>query len=170
MSARRQDYRVNDDIRADPVRVVRDNEQLGIMPLAEAQELARENGFDLVEIAAGAEPPVVQILDEGRRRFDEQKRDRRNRRASRSAGMREVRMRVRIGARDLDLKMRIARKLLAEGSRVRLVVTMRGREVTHPDVARDLLARAFTHVADDSRVLTQPQHTGRTIIMDIGPK
>ena len=169
MRARRQNYRVNDDIRADPVRVVRDSEQLGILPLAEAQELARLSGLDLVEIAADAEPPVVRILDEGRRRFEQQKRERLNRRASRTAGMREVRMRVRIGERDLHLKMRTARKLLTEGSRVRIVVTMRGRESSHPDVASDVLARAFSHVADTAVVLAQPHHIGRTLAMDIGP-
>ena len=170
VSTERRSYRVNDDIRAGTVRVVRDNEQLGIMSIADALELALSQGLDLVEIAPAADPPVARIIDEGRRRYEQQKRDRHSRRVSRAAAMREVRMRVRIGEHDLDLKMRTARKLLAEGSRVRIVVTLRGREVSHPEVARDLLDRAFTRIADAAHILAQPHHVGRTIVMDVAPE
>ncbi len=116
-------------------------EQLGIMPLVEAREVARKQNLDLVEVAASAVPPVCRLLDYGKYRYEQAKKERQLRRSQRVLLLREVRIRPKIGNHDFESKARLVRKLLAEGDKVKVSVLFRGREITHPEIGRRLLQR-----------------------------
>ena len=151
------------------MRLIRDDDQLGIVPLEEAQRIADDAALDLVEIAPTADPPVCRILDYGKFKYEQAKRDRESRRGSKSVEMREVRMRVKIDKHDIDFKARIARKLLAAGDKVKVSVMFRAREITHPDVGRDLLDRFFTELDDAATIDRQPSMEGRFMSMVLEP-
>ena len=151
------------------VRVVQDTEQLGIMETREAQRLADEAALDLVEVAPGADPPVVRIMDYGKFRYEQSKRERESRKSSRHSSLREVRMRVKIDEHDIAFKARTARKLLGEGDKVKISVMFRAREITHPEVGRELLDRFYDRISDVANVERQPHMEGRTLSMVVMP-
>ena len=109
-------------------------EQLGIMPLAQAQDTARQNNLDLVEVAATAVPPVCRLLDYGKYKYEQNKKDREARKNQRVSLLREVRLRPKVGDHDFNAKARTARKLVEAGDKLRVTILFRGREVTHPDI------------------------------------
>ena len=160
-----KELRINERIQIPMVRLVRDDEQLGIMATEEAQRIADEAELDLVEIAPTADPPVARIMDYGKFKYEQAKRDRDARKGSRSAGLREVRMRVKIDTHDLDFKARTARKLLAEGDKVKVSVMFRAREITHPEVGRDLLGRFFARIEDVATIERAASMEGRMLSM-----
>ncbi len=151
------------------MRLIRDDDQLGIVPLEEAQRLADDAGLDLVEVAPTADPPVCRILDYGKFKYEQAKRERESRRGSKSVEMREVRMRVKIDKHDIDFKARIARKLLGAGDKVKVSVMFRAREITHPEVGRDLLDRFFVAIGDAATIERQPSMEGRFMSMVLEP-
>ena len=116
-------------------------EQLGIMPLTQALEMARKRGFDLVEVAPTAVPPVCRLLDYGKFKYEQAKKERQLKKGQRVALLREIRLRPKIGAHDFAAKARSAAKLLAEGNKVKVAVIFRGREVTHPELGWKLIQR-----------------------------
>ena len=160
-----KELRINERIQIPMVRLVRDDEQLGIMATEEAQRIADDAELDLVEIAPTADPPVARIMDYGKFKYEQSKRDRDARKGSRNAGLREVRMRVKIDTHDLDFKARTARKLLAEGDKVKVSVMFRAREITHPEVGRDLLVRFFTRIEDVATIERAASMEGRMLSM-----
>lgn len=160
---------MNEQIRAPQLRVVRDDQQLGIMTRDEALRFADEANLDLVEIAPTASPPVARIMDHGKFKYEQAKRDRESRKGSKQASLREVRMRVKIDTHDIDFKSRTARKLLAEGDKVKVSVMFRAREITHPEVGRDLLDRFFERIRDVSSIERPPSMEGRMMSMIISP-
>ena len=164
-----KELRTNDQINAPQVRLIRDQDQLGIVPIAEAQRLADEAGLDLVEVAPTADPPVCRILDYGKFKYEQAKRDRESRRGSKNVQLREVRMRVKIDEHDIEFKARIARKLLGGGDKVKVSVMFRAREITHPEVGRDLLDRFFERLNDISTMERRPVMEGRFMSMIIEP-
>ncbi len=164
-----KELRTNDQINAAQVRLIRDEDQLGIVPIAEAQRLADDAGLDLVEVAPTADPPVCRILDYGKFKYEQAKRDRESRRGSKNVQLREVRMRVKIDEHDIEFKARIARKLLGGGDKVKVSVMFRAREITHPEVGRDLLDRFFERLNDISTVERRPVMEGRFMSMIIEP-
>ena len=164
-----KELRINERIQTPQVRVVRDDEQLGIMTTAEAQRLADEAGLDLVEIAANADPPVARIMDYGKFKYEQAKRERESRRGSKSSSLREVRMRVKIDTHDIDFKARTARKLLADGDKVKISVMFRAREITHPEVGRDLLDRFYERIKEVATVERAPAMEGRMLSMVVMP-
>ena len=127
--------------------------------------IADEADLDLVEVAPTADPPVCRILDYGKFKYEQAKRERESRRGSRSVALREVRMRVKIGTHDLDFKVRTARKLLAAGDKVKVSVMFRAREITHPEVGRDLLDRFFGQIDDAATIDRPPSMEGRFMSM-----
>lgn len=151
------------------MRVVRDADQLGIMETREAQSLADEARLDLVEVAPGADPPVVRIMDYGKYRYEQAKKERESRKSSRHSSLREVRMRVKIDEHDIAFKARTARKLLAEGDKVKISVMFRAREITHPEVGRALIDRFYERISDVATVERAPQMEGRTLSMVVMP-
>lgn len=151
------------------MRLVSDGEQLGVVPLEEAQRRADEADLDLVEVAPTADPPVCRILDYGKFKYEQSKRERESRRGSKTVEMREVRMRVKIDKHDIDFKARIARKLLGGGDKVKVSVMFRAREITHPEVGRDLLDRFFTEIDDVAILERPPSMEGRLMSMVLEP-
>ena len=158
--------RVNDRIAAKEVRLVGDKgEQLGIMPVIQAREMARKQNLDLVEVAPTAVPPVCRLLDYGKFKYEQTKREREARKHQKTSVLREVRMRPKIGVHDFDAKARVARKLLGGGDKVKVTIMFRGRETTHPELGWKLLQRMAETLNDMSSMERQAVMQGRR--MDI---
>lgn len=151
-----RDLRINQMIRVPQVRVVdEDGSQRGVMPTHEALRLAQERGYDLVEVAPMALPPVVRFLDFGQYKYELTKREKEAKRKQRSVTFKEVRLKPKIGPGDFDTKVRRAIEFLEDGDRIKVAVQFRGRELTHPEIGRNLLTR-FTDQIKDHGVLERP--------------
>jgi translation initiation factor IF-3 len=131
--------------------------------------MARESGLDLVEVAPNAVPPVCRILDYGKFKYEQAKKEREAHKHQKQAALREVRFKPKIGAHDIDFKTKVARKLLAAGDKVKVSVMFRGREITHPEIGRDLLLRVAEHLKDAAVVERQPSMEGRFMNMYLAP-
>jgi translation initiation factor IF-3 len=144
------------------VRLVGDKgEQLGLMPLNQALETARKQNLDLVEVAATAVPPVCRLLDYGKYKYEQDKKERETRRNQKVSLLREVRLRPKIGDHDFEAKSRTAKKLLASGDKVKVTVMFRGREITHPDIGWKLLQRMSETLKEVALVERQPRLEGK---------
>ncbi len=143
-------------------------ERLGLMPLAEAQAAARERELDLVEVAPGSVPPVCRILDYGKFKYQQAKKER-GTKHQHLGQLREVRFKVKISDHDMEMKLRRAERFLKEGSKVKLSVMFRGREMAHPDIGRALLLRAQAHLEEVAIVDKPPAMVGRFMNMILGP-
>jgi translation initiation factor IF-3 len=162
--------RVNERIRVPEVRLIdEDGEHVGVIRTREALEMARERGYDLVEVQPNAVPPVCRLMDYGKFRYEESRRERESRRRQRTAALKEVRLRPKIDDHDLDTKARQARKFLKAGSKVKLSVLFRGREMAHQDIGRTLLDRVGEQLSDLSTVDQQPHMEGRSMVMLLSP-
>ena len=143
---------------------------MGVIPLAEALQAARERDLDLVEVAPNSVPPVCRILDYGKFMYDQAKRDRSTSRQQHHIDLREVRFKVKISDHDLDMKVRRAERFLQEGDKVKLSVMFRGREIVHPELGQRLLDRARTHLEPFGNVEKPPTMEGRFMNMILGPQ
>ena len=146
--------------------------QLGVMPTAQALELAGARGLDLVEVAPSARPPVCRIMDYGRFRYEASRKERSARKAQKAKTtneLREVRFKTRIGEHDRSAKTRLVRRLLAEGSKVKISVMFRGREITHPEVGMGVLKAVAEELTDDALVEKAPSFEGRFLTMILTP-
>ena len=164
-----KELRINEQIRIPQVRLIRDDEQLGVVPTQDALRMAEEAELDLVEIAPTASPPVCKIMDYGKYKYEQSKRERDTRRGSKQVELREVRMRVKIDTHDRDFKVRTARKLLLEGDKVRVSVMFRAREITHPEVAQELLTGFYEQLKDVADLERPPMIEGRFMSMTLDP-
>jgi len=134
--------RINERIRAKEVRLIGESgEQRGIMPLRQALQIARESNLDLVEVASNAVPPVCRLLDYGRYKYEQTKKERKARKGQKAALLREMRVRPKISEHDLEAKIRLIRKLMDEGDKVKISILFRGRENTHPETGQKVLQR-----------------------------
>ncbi|HSM33617.1 MAG TPA: translation initiation factor IF-3, partial [Anaerolineae bacterium] len=157
---------MNEMIRIPQVRVVdEEGNQLGVMSTLNALQLAQERGFDLVEVAPMASPPVTRLLDYGQFKYEQARKEKEARRHQRSVEFKEVRLRVKIGKGDFDTKVKRAIRFLDDGDRVKVTVQFRGREVSHAYIGRDLLTRFAEQVADHGAVDRQPVLEGRSMSM-----
>ncbi len=162
--------RVNERIIAKEVRLVGEKgEQLGVMPLAQAREIARKQNLDLVEVAANAVPPVCRLLDYGKYKYEQAKKEREARKSQKVSLLREVRLRPRIDNHDFEAKTRLARKLLNGGDKVKVTVMFRGREITHPDIGLRLLQRMTESLKEAASLERQPSMDGKRMIMILSP-
>ncbi len=139
------------------------------MPTRDALAQARERGLDLVEVASGAVPPVCRFLDYGKYLYDQAKREKSAGKTQHHGVLREVRLKVKIGDHDLELKMRRAERFLKEGDKVKLSVMFRGRENAHPEIGRALLTRVREEMSEISTVEKPPTMEGRFMNMILGP-
>lgn len=144
-------------------------EQLGTMKVSEALAIAQEHGTDLVEVAPGAKPPVCRLMDYGKFLYEAQKRERDARKSQTKVEIKEIRLRPKISEHDLDYRMQNARKFLERGAKVKVRLRFRGREVTHPEVARDLMQRVAEELSDVGQVEKRPSMEGMTMLMILGP-
>ena len=162
--------RINNAIRVREVRLIGDDgTQLGVMATAEALRRAEEANLDLVEVQPGADPPVCRLMDYGRHRYEQDRKERESRKAQKVIKLKEVRLRPKTDDHDLETYRRQIRGWLAEGNRVQLTVRMRGREQAHPDVARKVLLDMATSIADVGHIERDVLPEGRTITMIIAP-
>lgn len=122
--------------------------QLGVMPTARALEMAQDRGYDLVEVAPMAQPPVVKFLDFGQYKYELTKREKEAKRKQRSVTFKEVRLTPKIGQGDFDTKVHRAIEFLEDGDRIKVTVRFRGRELTHPEIGRNLIAKFVERVKD----------------------
>ena len=164
---------MNDQITAQSVLVVDDKgNQLGQLTIDKALEMAVEKGLDLVEVAPSANPPVCRFLNYGKFRYEATRKEREARKASRvksNNSVREVRMKTRIGDHDREAKTRLVKRLLSEGSKVRVSVMFRGREVQHPQIGMALLKNVAEDLQEDALLEKAPSFEGRFLAMILAP-
>jgi translation initiation factor IF-3 len=151
---------------------VTDNEgnQLGIMPVREALRLAEEKQLDLVEIAPQAKPPVCRIMDIGKHKYEQSKREKEVKKKQKIISVKEVKLRPNIEDHDFDVKAKNAIRFLKDGDKVKATIIFRGREVVHPNLGQVLLKRLAELVKDISIVERQPKLEGKNMIMILAPK
>lgn len=162
---------MNEQIRAREVRVVdSDGEQLGIMPLRDALKVAGEKNLDLVAVSLNAKPPVCRIMDFGKYKFEQSKREKEARRNQKIITVKEVKVRPNIEDHDFDVKLKNAIRFLSNGDKVKATVMFRGREITHPELGQKLLLRLAKEVEELAVVERVPKVEGRNMIMILTPK
>ncbi|MFB9150198.1 translation initiation factor IF-3 [Roseovarius ramblicola] len=162
--------RVNSRIRSDEIRLIgADGENVGVVSPARALEMAEEVGLDLVEISPNAQPPVCKIMDFGKYKYEQQKREAEARRKQKTIEVKEVKFRPNTDTHDYDVKMRNVFKFLEAGDKVKVTLRFRGREMAHQNLGRDLLERIAGDVEGVGRIENMPKMEGRQMIMIIGP-
>jgi translation initiation factor IF-3 len=155
-------------IRIAQVRVVdEEGRQLGVMPTPQAFQLAQERGYDLVEVAPMASPPVTRLLDYGQYKYEQARKEKEARRHQRSVEFKEIRLKPKIGKGDFDTKVRRAIQFLEDGDRLKVAVQFRGREVSHAYIGRDLLVRFADQIKEHGVVDRQPLLEGKSMSMTV---
>ena len=163
--------RINRQIRISPVRVIADDgEQLGIMPVEQALETAESKGLDLVEVAPNSRPPVVRIMDYGKFKYEAARKARQAKKKQHNVHLKEVKFRPGIEEHDLEFKLRHARRFLEEGDKVKATMMFRGRQVTHPELGREVLTRVAQSLEDVAKVESSPVLEGRNMVMVLAPR
>jgi len=164
-------HQLNDEIRDSEIRLIGSTgEQLGIMSAAEAQHIADEQGLDLVKISPQANPPVCKLMDYGKYRFEQSKREKEARKNQHVVEIKEIRMSPGIDIGDFNTKLKNARKFLSEGDRVKVSVRFRGREMAHTEIGRDLLLRFAEESAEAATMDKEPKLEGRNMSIFLSPK
>jgi translation initiation factor IF-3 len=155
-------------IRIPQVRVVdEDGAQLGVMPTPQALAMAQERGYDLVEVAPMASPPVVKFLDFGQYKYELTKRDKENKRRQRSVTFKEVRLTPKIGSGDFETKVHRAIEFLEDGDRIKVTVRFRGRELTHPELGRNMLTRFTERIKEHGTPERAPLLEGKSMHLTV---
>ena len=161
---------MNERIRIREIRLIdEEGRQIGIIPTREALEMARDRGLDLVEVAPNAVPPVCRLMDYGKFRYEQSRKERESRKNQHVVELKEVRIRPKIDDHDLETKGRQAAKFLDAGDKVKLTVLFRGRSITHPELGRDLLEQLTEQLHDHGTVEQTPRMEGRTMTMFLNP-
>ena len=166
----RDRFRVNNRIRAPQVRLIdEEGGQLGIVSLREALTLAEQRGLNLMEVAPNAVPPVCRIVDYGKFRYEQTKKDREARKNQKQAELKEVRLKPKTDDHDLEVKSKQARKFLLAGDKVKFTVRFRGREIFHPDIGREMLEQMAEDLRDVATVEQKPLMEGRALSLLLAP-
>lgn len=147
-----------------------DGEQFGIIPFKQALKIASEKGLDLVEVAPTAKPPVCKIMDYGKYRFEQSKREKEARKNQKIISIKEVKLRPNIEDHDFETKAKNAEKFLKNGDKVKVTIMFRGREITHPDIGKQLCLRMAKTVEHVAAVEKAPKVEGRNMTMILTPK
>lgn len=163
--------RINQEIRARELRVIGESgEQLGIMSKFDALDAARDAGLDLVEISPAATPPVAKIIDWGKYQYQKIKEQQRNKKSAKSSEIKQMRIGLKIGSGDLDIKLRKIREFLSEGDKVKIQIVFRGREMAHPEIGRALMDRILETLSDVAISDQKPIMAGRNLSVMIRVK
>lgn len=166
----KDEQRVNEEIRALEVRLIGvAGNQLGVVSIAEALAIAQQNQTDLVEVAPLAEPPVCRLMDYGKFLYERSKKEREARKSQKQTEIKEIRLRPRTGEHDIAYKLRDARRFLQKGAKVKVRIRFRGREITHPDLAKELLDRVAVELGDVAMVEQEGRMEGHTMLMILAP-
>lgn len=162
--------KVNQEIRASKVRVISNaGEQVGVLSLYEALSMAENQGLDLVEIVPGSMPPVCKIMNFGKFRYDQSKREKENKKASHQVKVKEIKLRPNIDVHDLDTKTKQAREFLLSGCKVKVSCTYRGREMLHPEIGEKIVHTVCEQLEDVSSVESAPKLMGRMLLLVLAP-
>ncbi|MEW5994713.1 MAG: translation initiation factor IF-3 [Candidatus Zixiibacteriota bacterium] len=165
-----KELRINHQIRISPVRLIGpDGEQIGILPVNEAQQRARDLGLDLVEVAPNSRPPVCRILDYGKYKYELSKKDKAAKKKQHTFQLKEMRYRPKIDQHDFDFKTRHVREFLESGCKVKAFVMFRGREMAYTERGEKILLRVAEELADISTVEVEPKLDGRSMSMVLAP-
>jgi translation initiation factor IF-3 len=147
-----------------------DGSQIGILPTHEALRMAEDQGLDLVEVSPRAIPPVCRIMDFGRFKYQESKKEKASRKHQSTVVLKEVKFRPKTDTHDLDFKLKHIRRFLSEGNKVRLMIAFRGREIVHPETGQAVLDVVSKEVAEISTIEQKPSMEGRRMVMVLGPR
>ncbi len=162
---------INNRIRAKDVRVIDSNgEQLGIMSLEEALKIARSKNLDLVNVAPQAKPPVCRIMDFGKYKYEQSKKDKEARKKQRSITLKEIKMRPNIEDHDFMVKVKNGQRFLEKGDKIKVTVVFRGREITHPELGKRHCLNLAKELEDISVIEKAPRIEGRNMVMILSPK
>jgi translation initiation factor IF-3 len=163
--------RVNDQIEAAQIRLIdQDGNMVGVVTLHKALQLAYDAGLDLVEISPGADPPVCKLLDIGKYKYEQQKKQNEARKKQKVIEIKEIKMRPGIDDHDYDVKKRAMIRFLEEGDKVKITLRFRGREMAHSELGAKVLERVRTDLADIAKVEMSPRMEGRQMTMVVAPK
>ena len=162
---------INEEIRDREVRLISDTgELLGIMSSRAAQAIVDEKGLDLVKIAAGSTPPVCKIMDYGKYRYEQTKREKEQKKNQKIIEIKEVRLSATIDTHDMEVKAKACSKFLQDGNKVKVSIRFRGRQITHGDVGLDVM-EAFYQLVNDYATIEKPaKQEGRNMFMILTPK
>ncbi|WEG13918.1 translation initiation factor IF-3 [Pullulanibacillus sp. KACC 23026] len=162
---------VNEAIRAKQVRLVGQNgDQIGIVSKQEALEMAQNANLDLVMVAANAKPPVCRIMDYGKYRYEQQKKDKEARKNQKIINLKEIRLSPTIEEHDFNTKLRNAIKFLSKGDKVKASIRFRGRAITHSEIGRTVLERLAKECAEVGTIESHPKMEGRSMFLVLAPK
>lgn len=163
--------RINEAIRARELRVIgTSGEQLGIMSRTDALKVAEEAGVDLVEISPNADPPVAKVVDWGKFQYQKMKEQQKNRRNNKATELKQMRFGLKIGANDLDIKLRKIRGFLSEGHKVKILIVFRGREMAHKELGYVLVDKVVAQLEDEAILEQKPVMAGRNLSIVIRSK
>ncbi len=162
---------MNREIRIREVRVIGpDGEQLGIIPTQDAFKKAQESGYDLVEVAPTAQPPVCRIMDYGKYKYELSKKEHQARRHQKGTQLKEIKLRPRTDKHDLEIKVRQIKAFLADGNKTKVTVTFRGREMANQELGRSMMASVMAQLSEHGNIEYAPRMEGRSLIMIVSPK
>ena len=147
-----------------------EGQSLGVMQVKDALEMAMEQHLDLVEIAPKAKPPVCRIMDYGKYRYEKQKREKEARKKQKVISIKEVKLRPNIEQHDFDVKLKNATRFLADGDKVKVTIMFRGREMSHPEIGKEILTKFADALKDSVTVERDAKLEGRNMIMILAPK
>lgn len=166
-----KDIQVNHEIKAREVRLIGpDGKQLGIMPLKDALRYAQEAQLDLVKIASNAKPPVCKIMDFGKYKYEQSKREKEARKNQKVINIKEIRMNPTIDDHDFQVRLKSAVKFLKDGNKVKVSIKFRGRQMIHTKLGEDVLNKMVEHIQEVGIVEKPPTMEGRNMVMVLSPK
>nr|WP_240400102.1 translation initiation factor IF-3 [Lactobacillus iners] len=161
---------LNEEIRAREVRLIgEDGEQIGVVTKSEALQRATEADLDLVLISPNAKPPVARIMNYGKYRFEQQKKEKENRKNQKVTAVKEIRLSPTIEGNDFDTKLKHVRNFLAKGAKVRVSIRFRGRAITHNEMGKEVLEKMAEQAKDLSSVTASPTMEGRSMFLILSP-
>ncbi|MCC5465847.1 MULTISPECIES: translation initiation factor IF-3 [Pelosinus] len=163
--------RINEEIRAREVRLTSaTNEPLGIVQLRDALQMAAEQHLDLVEVAPTAKPPVCRIMDFGKFKYEQQKREKEAKKKQKVVTVKEVKLRPNIEDHDFDVKFKNAQRFLEDGDKVKVTIMFRGRELSHPELGKKVLDKMASQIKDIANIERAARLEGKNMIMILAPK
>lgn len=166
LTIKKKIVRVNEQIRSPKVRVIgADGSQVGIINVKEANTMADEQGLDLVEVSPNSDPPVCKIMDFGKFKYEQSKKEKLVRKKQHVIHVKEIRLRPSIEAHDFDFKLKNARKFLEQGNKVKFNVIFRGREMAHQEFGKQLLGRITEELDDIAKAENTPRVEGRNMVL-----
>lgn len=171
MAISKDTLRINEEIRAREVRLTSaTNEPLGIVQLRDALQMAAEQHLDLVEVAPTAKPPVCRIMDFGKFKYEQQKREKEAKKKQKVVTVKEVKLRPNIEDHDFDVKFKNAQRFLEDGDKVKVTIMFRGRELSHPELGKKVLDKMANQIKDIANIERAARLEGKNMIMILAPK